>query len=76
VLKMTASVNTIDSQRCVCRTHLFQFNGTSSPKRARNGGDGPHYPSVGNCGATQDFRHFGSTVSRRRSCGPPPDHDS
>src|SRR5215472_4938840 len=30
VLKMTATVKAMDSQRWVCRTHLFQFNGTSS----------------------------------------------
>ena len=29
-LMMTATVKTIDSQRWVCRTHLFQFNRTSS----------------------------------------------
>ncbi len=28
-LMMTATVKTIDSQRWVCRTHLFQFNRTS-----------------------------------------------
>src|SRR6185436_815820 len=27
---MTATVKTMDSQRWICRTHLFQFNGTSS----------------------------------------------
>lgn len=27
---MTATVKAMDSQRWVCRTHLFQFNGTSS----------------------------------------------
>jgi hypothetical protein len=33
---MTDTVKAMDSQRCVSRTHLFQFNGTSSedePKR-------------------------------------------
>jgi hypothetical protein len=30
MLTMTATVKAMDSQRCVCRTHLFQFNGTSS----------------------------------------------
>ena len=30
MLTMTATVKTMDSQRWVCRTHLFQFNGTSS----------------------------------------------
>jgi hypothetical protein len=30
VLTMTATVKAMDSQRWVCRTHLFQFNGTSS----------------------------------------------
>jgi hypothetical protein len=29
-LKITTSVKAIDSQRCSCRTHLFQFNGTSA----------------------------------------------
>jgi hypothetical protein len=29
-LKMTTSVKATDSQRCNCRTHLLQFNGTSS----------------------------------------------
>src|SRR6266853_6318804 len=28
-LTMTATVKAMDSQRWVCRTHLFQFNGTS-----------------------------------------------
>ena len=30
MLTMTATVKAMDSQRCVCRTHLFQFNVTSS----------------------------------------------
>lgn len=30
MLTMTATVKAMDSQRWVCRTHLFQFNGTSS----------------------------------------------
>src|SRR3977135_3738373 len=30
MLTMTATVNAMDSQRWVCRTHLFQFNMTSS----------------------------------------------
>jgi hypothetical protein len=29
-LNMTTSVKAMDSQRCSCRTHLLQFNGTSS----------------------------------------------
>ena len=29
MLTMTATVKAMDSQRWVCRTHLFQFNGTS-----------------------------------------------
>ena len=29
-LKMTTSVKAMDSQRCTCRTHLLQSNGTSS----------------------------------------------
>jgi hypothetical protein len=29
MLTMTATVKAMDSQRCVCRTHLFQFNGIS-----------------------------------------------
>ena len=29
-LTMTATVKAMDSQRWVCRIHLFQFNGTSS----------------------------------------------
>ena len=36
MLTMTATVKAMDSQRWICRTHLFQFNGTSSedePKR-------------------------------------------
>src|ERR1041385_8801604 len=35
-LGMTVNVKAMDSQRWVCRSHLFQFNGTSSedePKR-------------------------------------------
>ena len=35
-LAMTATVKAIDTQRWICRTQLFQFNGTSSenePKR-------------------------------------------
>jgi hypothetical protein len=28
-LKITTSVKAMDSQRCSCRTHLLQFNGTS-----------------------------------------------
>jgi hypothetical protein len=39
-LAMTVSVKIMDTQRCVCRTKLFQFNGTSSedaPDRARLG---------------------------------------
>ena len=27
MLTMTAAVNAMDSQRWICRTHLFQFNG-------------------------------------------------
>jgi hypothetical protein len=30
MLTMTATVKAMDSQRWVCRTHLFQFNVTSS----------------------------------------------
>ena len=30
LLTMTVTVKAMDSQRWVCRTHLFQFNGTSS----------------------------------------------
>jgi hypothetical protein len=30
LLMMTAAVKAMDSQRWVCRIHLFQFNGTSS----------------------------------------------
>src|SRR6516225_846822 len=30
MLTMTATVKAMHSQRWVCRTHLFQFNGTSS----------------------------------------------
>jgi hypothetical protein len=29
-LMMTATVKAMDSHRCVCRIHLFQFNVTSS----------------------------------------------
>jgi len=29
MLTMTAAVKAMDNQRWVCRTHLFQFNGTS-----------------------------------------------
>jgi hypothetical protein len=29
VLMMTATVKAVGSQRWACRTHLFQFNGTS-----------------------------------------------
>src|ERR1700676_3275239 len=30
MLTTTATVKAMDSQRWICRTHLFQFNGTSS----------------------------------------------
>jgi hypothetical protein len=30
MLMKTATVKAVDSQRCVYRIHLFQFNGTSS----------------------------------------------
>jgi hypothetical protein len=29
MLTMTATVKAMDSQRWICRTHVFQFNGTS-----------------------------------------------
>jgi hypothetical protein len=34
MLTMTATVKTTDSQRWVCRTHLFQFNVTSSEEQS------------------------------------------
>ena len=36
-LAMTVTVKAMATQRCVCRIHLFQFNGTSSEDAVRSG---------------------------------------
>jgi len=41
MLTMTATVKAMHSQRWVCRTRLFQFNVTSSRRRARSGSGTP-----------------------------------
>jgi hypothetical protein len=41
MLTMTATVKAMDSQRWVCRTHLFQFNVTSSEDEAEAGSGTP-----------------------------------
>src|SRR5215207_3930578 len=33
---MTVNVKTIDSQRCICRTHLFEFIGASAGDESRD----------------------------------------
>src|SRR3954451_24722717 len=37
MLTMTATVNAMDSQRWICRTHVFQFNDTSSEDERAGG---------------------------------------
>src|SRR4051794_5006801 len=43
-LAMTATVKAIDSQRWICRTHVFQFNGTSSEDEPKGNRQTSIYP--------------------------------
>jgi hypothetical protein len=51
MLTMTATVKAMDSQRWVCRTHLFQFNGTSSEDEP----EADRSVSIPNCLAYSEF---------------------
>jgi hypothetical protein len=47
MLTMTATVKAMDSQRWVCRTHLFQFNVTSSEDEPEADLNSPLKPKPG-----------------------------